>query len=136
MPYRWRCEYSALASRSDTSIDSSAPTDAGTSLAISRTLFFGLLLSVAIMILGLVLVLPEGKNAATRVVSLDRVLPDLVHGSRPALLDFGILVLFATPLLGVVVAFLQFIRGGDRAFTLITALLLVVLAAGFLVALH
>jgi uncharacterized membrane protein len=70
------------------------------------------------------------------VVPLDRVLPDLIKGSRPALLDTGILVLFATPLLGVVVAFVHFVRLRDMAFSLITALLLLVLIAGFLVALH
>ena len=125
-----------MASNTHPSVDPYAEDDAATAVGISRTLFAGLLTSIAIMILGLVLVLPEGKNAATRVLSLDRVLPDLVHGSRPAVLDFGILVLFATPLLGVVVAFVQFVRRGDRAFTLITALLLLVLTAGFLVALH
>jgi uncharacterized membrane protein len=78
----------------------------------------------------------EGKGAATRVVPLDRLLPDLVGGSRPALLDAGILMLFATPLLGVLVAFVLFIRRRDPAFSLITALLLLVLGAGFLVALH
>ena len=88
------------------------------------------------MILGLILVAPEGNNAATRVVPLDRVLPDLIKGSRPALLDTGILVLFATPLLGVVVAFVHFLRLRDMAFSLVTASLLLVLMAGFVVALH
>jgi uncharacterized membrane protein len=125
-----------LASNTHTSVDPHAEVDAATAIGISRTLFSGLLASIAIMILGLVLVLPEGKNAATHVVSLDRVLSDLIHGSRPAVLDFGILVLFATPLLGVVVAFVQFVRHGDKAFSLVTVLLLMVLTAGFLVALH
>jgi uncharacterized membrane protein len=125
-----------LASNTHTSVDPHVEGDAAIAIGISRTLFLGLLASIAIMILGLILVLAEGKNAATHVVSLDRILPDLVHGSRSAVLDFGILVLFATPLLGVIVAFVQFVRRGDRAFGLITGLLLVVLAAGFLVALH
>lgn len=110
--------------------------DEPASVAISRTLFAGLLASIAIMLLGLILVAPEGTTTATRVVPLDRVLPDLVKGSRPALLDTGILVLFATPLLGVVVAFVHFVRLRDTAFSLITSLLLLVLLAGFGVALH
>jgi uncharacterized membrane protein len=125
-----------LASKTGPSVDLNPQTDVEASVAISRTLFTGLLVSIAIMILGLVLVIPEGGNVATHVVSLDRVVPDLVHGSRSAVLDSGILVLFATPLLGVVVAFVQFVRQRDMAFSLITALLLIVLTAGFLVALH
>lgn len=117
-------------------MDPDAGTDVSASLAISRTLFGGLIISIAIMVLGLGLVAGEGKNAATHVVPLDRVIPDLLHGSRPAVLDSGILVLFATPLIGVVVALVQFVRRREAEFSLITALLLVVLAAGFLVALH
>jgi uncharacterized membrane protein len=125
-----------LASNTDTAVDPYLEADVSTSIAISRTLFAGLLVSIAIMILGLVLVAGEGKNAATHVVPLDRVIADLLQGSRPAVLDTGILILFATPLLGVVVAFVQFVRQRDVEFSLITALLLAVLLAGFLVALH
>jgi uncharacterized membrane protein len=117
-------------------IDPVEQADEAASIGISCTLFVGLVASIAIMLLGLILVAPEGNNAATHVVPLDRVLPDLIKGSRPALLDTGILVLFATPLLGVVVAFVHFVRLRDMAFSLITALLLLVLIAGFLVALH
>lgn len=110
--------------------------DTAASVAISRTLFFGLLVSMAIMVVGVVLVIADGGSAATRVVGLDRILPELGRGSRPALLDAGILTLFATPLLGVGVALVQFVRQGEVAFTLIASLLLLVLGAGFLVALH
>lgn len=125
-----------MASNTDPAVDPYPETDVSASIAISRTLFSGLLVSIAIMILGLALVAGEGKNVATHVVPLDRVIRDLLHGSRPAVLDSGILVLFATPLLGVVVAFVQFVYRRDIEFSLITALLLVVLAAGFLVALR
>jgi uncharacterized membrane protein len=125
-----------LVSNTDPSVDPYVQTDVAASAGISRTLFTGLLISIACMILGLVLVAPEGKNAATQVVPLDRLLPDLAHGSRSAILDSGILVLFATPLVGVIVAFVQFVRRRDTAFSVITALLLIVLTVGFLVALH
>lgn len=125
-----------MASNTDTTVDPRPATDFSASIAISRTLFAGLLLSIAIMVLGLLLVAGEGAKAATHVVPLNRVIPHLVHGSRPAVLDSGILVLFGTPLLGVVVAFVQFVRQRDAAFSVIAALLLMVLAAGFLVALH
>lgn len=125
-----------MASNTDAPIDAVAQVDHPASVGISQTLFFGLLTSIAIMLVGLILVAPEGTNAATHVVALDRVLPDLVSGSRSAVLDTGILVLFATPLLGVLVAFAQFVRQRDKTFSLITGLLLLVLGAGFLVALH
>ncbi|HEX6509747.1 MAG TPA: DUF1634 domain-containing protein [Chloroflexota bacterium] len=110
--------------------------DREASRRIAATLFGGLLVSMAVMVIGLILVAPEGKNAATTVLPLDRVLPDLVHGSRPAVLDAGILLLFATPLLGVLVALTEFARQRDRTFTAISCALVLVLAAGFAVALH
>ena len=110
--------------------------DTAASVGISRTLFFGLLLSIGIMVVGVVLATAQGGTAATSVVGLDRILSELARGSRSALLDAGILVLFATPLVGVGVALVEFIRQGDRAFSLIAGLLLLVLSAGFLVALH
>lgn len=117
-------------------LDPIARADEQASTEIGRALFAGLLLSIAVMLLGLALVAVQGKNPTTHVVALDKIVPDLVHGSSAALLDAGILILFATPLLGVIVALVQFLRHGEQIFALITALLLLVLGAGFAVALH
>lgn len=136
MQCRWHCGSSALASKLETHPDPIAQADRSASVGISRTLFFGLLASIAVMILGLILVSSGGSDAATHVVALDRVIPDVLRGNGSAVLDSGILMLFATPLVGVVVALAQFVRQREVAFSLITTLLLLVLVAGFAVALH
>lgn len=136
MRSRWSCGWWALAGNVAEHDSPAARSDEAAAIGISRTLLSGLLASIAIMVAGLVLVAFAGTQAATRVIPLDRVVPDLLGGSRSAVLDSGILVLFATPLAGVLVACIQFARARDLEFTAITALLLVVLLAGFLVALH
>lgn len=103
---------------------------------VGYTLLFGLWASIAVMLLGLILAAAKGGSASTRVLPLDQVLPQLVKGDPAAVLDLGILLLFATPLIGVLVALVQFVRHRDQPFVLITALLVVILAIGFAVALR
>jgi len=104
--------------------------------AVARTMLVGLLASIAIMVIGLILATLHGKNAVAHVLPLDQVIPSLFHGKPEAVLDLGILLLFATPLVGVLVAWIEFIRQEDRAFTVLTAVLLVLLGIGFAVALR
>ncbi|MDQ2742059.1 MAG: DUF1634 domain-containing protein [Chloroflexota bacterium] len=104
--------------------------------AVASTMLGGLLGSIAVMVIGLILATLHGKNAISHVLPLDQVIPSLFHGKPEAVLDLGILLLFATPLVGVVVAWVQFIRQEDRAFTVLTAVLLLLLAIGFAVALR
>lgn len=103
---------------------------------VGLTLLTGLLASIAVMVVGLVLASHGGQRMVTTVLPLDRVVPELMHGSTSALLDGGILLLFATPMLGVVAALARFLRQGDREFSVITGFLLLVLLAGFGVALR
>ena len=88
------------------------------------------------MALGLILVVLAGSTSASHVLPLDRVLPSLANSKPSAVLDLGILLLFATPLVGVIVALLEFVRQRDRPFVLISLGLLIMLTAGFAVALH
>jgi uncharacterized membrane protein len=110
--------------------------DEETDAAIGAVLLAGLLLSIAVMVLGLVLTAARGKVSASQVLPLDQVLPHLRSGDPAAVLDLGILLLFATPLAGVVVALFEFLRRRDGPFSVITLLLLLILAIGFAVALR
>lgn len=103
---------------------------------VGWTLLVGLLMSIAVMALGLLVTAVQHGQNASRVLPLNQVLPQVAHGNGPALLDLGILLLFATPLIGVVVALTSFVRRRDAAFVAVSGLLLVLLAAGFLVALR
>jgi uncharacterized membrane protein len=109
--------------------------DRQTYARVGTTLLLGLLISVAVMILGLVDVAVSGRSAS-HVLPLAQVLPHLRNGDPRSVLDLGILLLLATPLAGVIVAALEFMRRKDRPFTFITLSLLVVLGIGFVVALH
>jgi uncharacterized membrane protein len=102
---------------------------------IGRTLLIGLVVSIAVMAVGLVVAAARGTTTS-HVLPLDRVLPQLAKGTPAAILDAGILLLFATPLFGVLVALGAFVRQRDLPFAGITALLLVMLALAFAVALH
>jgi uncharacterized membrane protein len=103
---------------------------------VGWTLLVGLLVSVSVMVIGLAVVAANGGTSAAHVLPLDREVPDLLKGSAAAPLDLGILLLFATPLAGVLVALAGFIRVRDTTFTVITLVLLAILAVGFAVALH
>jgi uncharacterized membrane protein len=110
--------------------------DAETYTRVGYTLLGGLLVSIAVMVLGLVLAVAHGGNETKHVLRIEQVLPHLTNTGGSAVLDLGILLLFATPLLAVIVALVEFIRQRDTAFAGITALLLVVLAIGFGIALR
>ena len=105
-------------------------------MRVGYTLLFGLLISIAVMLAGLVYGATQGKTASANVLSLNEVLPQLRKENPSALLDLGILLLFATPLAAVLVAWTEFLRWGDRTFALITGVLVVLLVAGFVVALN
>lgn len=110
--------------------------DRRTYRVVGYTLLGGLWISIAVMCLGLAVAAIQGRNEATQVLPLDQELAKLTAGSPAAVLDLGILLLFATPFAGVLVALFEFIRQRDRPFIAITAALIAILAIGFGVALH
>lgn len=103
--------------------------------SVGYTLLGGLLTSIAVMIVGLLLSVASG-GSVKHVLPLDGVASRLAHGDHRAILDIGILLLFATPLAGVLVALIGFLRLRDYVFASTTALLLVMLVIAFAVALH
>jgi len=103
---------------------------------IARTLFVGLVASIAIMVAGLVLAAAHGHNAVQHVLPLADVPSHLAQGDPASVLDLGILLLFATPLAGVLVAAAQFAQERDRQFLAISLMLLCVLCVGFIVGLR
>lgn len=110
--------------------------DAGAYSAVGFVLLGGLLVSIAVMMLGLVIAAIDRTASTAQVLPLDQVLPRLGRGDPAAILDSGILLLFATPLVGVLVALIAFLHRRDAVFSWVTALLLVMLVIAFGVALH
>ena len=111
------------------------PTDRSDS-QVGWTLLGGLVLSVGVMAFGLILQAVRRDTASVHVLPIDQILPNLEKVRPSAVLDLGILLLFATPIAGVVVALAEFIRRREVPFIFITALLLIVLAGGFALALR
>lgn len=122
-------------------------------LAIARLLFWGALLGIAVLLLGLALHAARGGLQAEGA-SLDRLLhareearPAEVFSSlgaiargvsrRPpdplALAALGVLLLLATPVLGVALALVAFLRARDYRYVIISGIVLVILAVSFLV---
>lgn len=111
------------------------PGEEATDAVVGGTLRGGLYLSVAVMLLGALAALAAGRRGHS-VVPLDRIPRVLAAGDPSALLDLGLLLLFATPLSGVAVALVRFMRERDGTFAALTAGLLAILVAGFVVALR
>jgi uncharacterized membrane protein len=109
--------------------------DAAAYRVIGWLLLAGLLVAIGVMALGLVVAGVEGKSVV-HVLTLDREIPQLVKGDPAAILDGGILLLFATPLVGVVAAFASFIAARNVFFSWTTGALLVMLTIAFAVALR
>jgi uncharacterized membrane protein len=87
------------------------------------------------MVIGLLLTASRGGSTST-LLPLDRIVAHLVKGESAAVLDAGILLLFATPLFGVLAALASFAIRREQRFVMVCVVLLGLLLAGFAVALR
>jgi uncharacterized membrane protein len=113
-----------------------ASEDRSTYSRVGYTLLGGLWLSIAVMVLGLLVAGAQGKKEPTLALPLSQEWSQLTAGNPSALVDLGILLLFAAPLLGVLVALFEFLRRREMTFIAITVALVIILILGFAVALH
>jgi uncharacterized membrane protein len=115
---------------------------------VARALFWSGLLSIAVVILGLVLYAAHGgfhahvldlhrerdAHPPTVFVSLTEVVRGLT--ARPldplAVIALGLILLLATPVLGVALAIPGFFAAGDRRYAIIATIILTMLALGAL----
>ena len=106
--------------------------DADLEPALARVLQVGTYISIALVLVGTVLLLAGGISplAASPALQVDRLLPDIL-ASRPAgFLWLGILGICVTPALRVAAALVGFWRRGERRMVGVALLILVVVAAG------
>jgi uncharacterized membrane protein len=107
-------------------------------LIISGVLRGGVLLSAAIIILGVVLFFARTRagHSAAMTTSIPRtagnVLQGVLHGDPVSVIALGLLVLLATPVVRVGVSLVTFVLEGDRLYAAITALVLLILLLSFL----
>lgn len=113
---------------------------------ISAILRWGVFISAAVVTAGVVLLLATGNTgSAPLVFAPGRLLPDLGRGpTGPAealrglvppqpysIIALGLMLLILTPITRVAASLAVFLRDRDRAYVLITCLVLVVLAVSF-----
>jgi uncharacterized membrane protein len=115
-------------------------------LLISRLLLAGVVISMATVLLGLLLMFVHHPDYLQSAADLQRLtapgagLPNtlgdvaggVLAGRGQAVVALGLLLLIATPILRVAVSMLGFALQRDRAFTLISAVVLLVLLISFL----
>jgi uncharacterized membrane protein len=96
-------------------------------LIISFVLRGGVLLSAALMVIGLLSLVLTRNTAMPEPSSVASFVHAVLTGEPLALMTLGLLVLLLTPVLRVVVALITFAWQRDWRFTLITAIVLCVL---------
>lgn len=107
-------------------------------LIISNVLRGGVLLSAAIIALGVVLFYARyltgdsPANAATTFpASLGQVGAGLAHGNPLAVITLGLLILLATPVFRVAVSIVAFALERDQQYVIITLIVLAILLGSF-----
>jgi uncharacterized membrane protein len=108
-------------------------------LIISGVLRGGVVLSAAIILLGVILYYLRNPRANPAIAqpepfphSLTAVLSGLAHVDGLAIIALGLLILLATPVIRVVVSIVAFALEGDRLYVAITALVLLILIVSFI----
>lgn len=112
------------------------PDEHATYSRVGYTLLGGLWLSVIVMVAGFLLAAITGIHQISHVAPLQDIAAELRAGQSGAVLSLGILLLFATPFMAVLVALYQFLRQRDVPFIWVTVVLLIILIIGFAVALR
>lgn len=106
-------------------------------LIISGVLRGGVLLSAGLIAVGVVAFYVRGSWRSPTAGSafphtLASVLQGVLHGEPLAIIALGLLVLLATPVIRVLVSIVAFLLEGDRLYAVITALVLLILVASFI----
>ena len=115
-------------------------------LLISNLLRTGVITSISLVVIGTVLMFirhPEFLSSPDELQALTQAKPHVAHSVRDiivgvlgihgqALISVGLLVLIATPVMRVAVSIVAFIYQGDRVFTMITSVVLILLFLSFI----
>ncbi len=100
---------------------------------IATVLRGGVLLSVGVLVAGLAIAAIEGGEFPSQVLEPDQLLGPLARFRPQALLSLGALILVLTPVVRVALSFVGFLKERDGTYVAITAIVLVNLAAAFLI---
>lgn len=99
---------------------------------VSRVLAVGTLLSMAVVLVGVVLILATGHGGPSG--SDGGFLAQITAGKPASIVSLGLLLLVLTPAAELVAALVAFARAGERRYVIVTSLVLVLLAIGVVTA--
>jgi uncharacterized membrane protein len=98
--------------------------------SIARLLTIGTYASVALLVVGVVLMLASGIGPRSGGPAFDptTLVPDLLALRPAGFLWLGLVVVVATPAARVLASLVGYVRRGERSMTIVAALILVVIA--------
>jgi uncharacterized membrane protein len=104
--------------------------------SIGRLLAIGTYASVALLVVGVVLMLADGIGPRSEGPTFNpaNILPDLLALRPAGFIWLGLLVVVATPAARVLAALLGYARQGDRTMAIVAALILAVIALSVVLA--
>ena len=110
---------------------SSEPGAPGLEQTIARLLTGGTYASIALLVVGLILMAADGMAPLAGGPPFDagRLIPDLVALRPEGFLWLGLVVMIATPATRVVASLIGYGRRGERAMAVVAGLILIVIAA-------
>src|SRR5438105_3378203 len=105
------------------------PDDAGLYRSVRWVLLGGMAMGFLLMTVGFVLAFATGSETASRALALAEVLPAALRKDPGGILDLGILTLFATPVLYLLIALGSFMVRRDWLYAACAAIVVAILAA-------
>jgi len=120
------------------------PVESGLRPAVSAVLRYGVLLAAVVIVIGLAMLLVQVgpgpfvsmprvrvPDVSTDLISLRAVLRDLVPPVPEAVMDAGVLLLIATPVLTVGASMIAFAIEGDWLYVVISGIVFAILIVSF-----
>ena len=99
---------------------------------IRAVLLGGMILSVGVMVVGLLMFAVSGGDWEEVTLSLDGIIKGIAQGNPVAVIDLGILLLIATPLMRVIVALMAFAAERETRFVIVALIVLGVVGLALL----
>ncbi|MBC7108185.1 MAG: DUF1634 domain-containing protein [Methanomassiliicoccales archaeon] len=100
---------------------------------VRLVLFSGMILSVSLLIIGLVAFFLSPPGWSDIAIPIDRIPGEIVKGNPVAILNLGIVLLIATPLMRVIIAFAVFLSEKDFRYAGISLFILLIIGIAVLI---
>jgi len=100
---------------------------------VRLVLFSGMILSVSLLIIGLVAFFISPTGCSDVTIPLDQIPGEIVKGNPVAILNLGIVLLIATPMMRVIIALAVFMAEKDSRYAGIALFILLIIGIAVLI---